>query len=81
MDRTKFEMDFSCVKTFIPCLTAVTLQSRRIIMRRLAAESTEFENGHEYYAEHGKIIALPDNPALRPAAEFLAWHNDNVYLG
>jgi putative restriction endonuclease len=42
---------------------------------------TEFENGHEYYAEHGKIIALPDNPALRPADEFLVWHNNNVYLG
>jgi putative restriction endonuclease len=42
---------------------------------------TEFENGHEYYAAHGKIIAVPENPALRPDAEFLAWHNDKVYLG
>jgi putative restriction endonuclease len=40
----------------------------------------EFENGHEYYAEHGKTIAVPDTPALRPAEEFLVWHNENVYV-
>ena len=41
---------------------------------------TEFENGHEYYAQHGKAIALPDSPELRPSDQFLKWHNESVYL-
>lgn len=40
----------------------------------------EFANGHEYYSEHGKLIALPDAESLRPSSEFLGWHNENVYL-
>jgi putative restriction endonuclease len=41
----------------------------------------EFENGHEYCSAHGKLIALPDDPALKPARDFLSWHNQNMYLG
>jgi len=41
----------------------------------------EFANGHEYYSEHGKLIALPDEESLRPSSEFLSWHNEKVYVG
>jgi putative restriction endonuclease len=56
----------------------ITPEYRVEVSRRI---KKEFENGHEYYAEHGKMIALPDTPALRPADEFLTWHNNNVYVG
>jgi len=55
----------------------VTPEHRVEVSRRI---KDEFENGHEYYAEHGKIIALPGPPDLRPADEFLVWHNENVYV-
>ncbi len=41
----------------------------------------EFENGHEYYALHGREIFVPRKIVLQPAAENLAWHNENVYKG
>ncbi|MGH9713927.1 MAG: HNH endonuclease [Candidatus Acidiferrales bacterium] len=41
----------------------------------------EFANGHEYYAEHGKIIAIPGETTQRPSSEYLSWHNEKVYLG
>lgn len=42
----------------------------------------EFENGRDYYAFHGQPLAnLPSNADLRPAREFIEWHNENVYLG
>lgn len=41
----------------------------------------EFENGHEYYSQHGKSLTLPDDPSARPSAEFLTWHNENVFAG
>jgi putative restriction endonuclease len=41
-----------------------------------------FSNGKEYYAHHGKPLAvLPDNALLRPNAAFLLWHNKERYLG
>jgi putative restriction endonuclease len=41
-----------------------------------------FSNGKEYYAYNGKPLAiLPENALLRPNAGFLAWHNENKYLG
>ena len=55
----------------------VTPEHRVVVSRQI---KDEFENGHEYYAEHGKTIALPGPPDLRPADEFLAWHNENVYV-
>ncbi len=41
----------------------------------------EFENGHEYYALHGREIFVPKKIVLQPAAENLAWHNEHIYKG
>lgn len=41
----------------------------------------EFENGREYYALHGKAISMPDRTELRPAPEYLEWHNNNNFRG
>jgi predicted restriction endonuclease len=41
----------------------------------------EFHNGKEYYALHGQNMRLPDYGDRRPSAEFLKWHNENVYRG
>ena len=40
----------------------------------------EYENGREYYAFHGKPLAiLPNKVEERPLAAFLEWHNENVF--
>jgi putative restriction endonuclease len=39
----------------------------------------EFDNGREYYALHGKEIRLPEMLDRQPSADFLQWHNENVY--
>jgi putative restriction endonuclease len=40
----------------------------------------EFKNGREYYAHHGKRLAIvPPNFIERPSAEFLKWHNENCF--
>jgi putative restriction endonuclease len=39
----------------------------------------EFNNGREYYALHGTEIRVPQLTDRRPSAEFLQWHNENVY--
>jgi putative restriction endonuclease len=40
----------------------------------------DWSNGREYYAWHGKRLAhLPDEPQLKPAREFLRWHNENRF--
>jgi putative restriction endonuclease len=41
----------------------------------------EFENGRDYYLHHGATIRVPRTPSQRPAAEFLEWHNANIYKG
>jgi len=42
----------------------------------------EFENGREYYKFHGQnLVTLPDDQENRPNAEFLNWHNENIYKG
>lgn len=42
----------------------------------------EFENGREYYALHGrKLAVIPPIGKDQPAAQYLEWHNSNVYLG
>jgi putative restriction endonuclease len=41
----------------------------------------EFENGRDYYLHHGATIRTPRAPSQRPAAEFLEWHNANIYKG
>lgn len=41
----------------------------------------DYGNGKEYYALHGKeLLILPDNLKERPSAQFLRWHNENVYM-
>jgi putative restriction endonuclease len=42
----------------------------------------EYENGRDYYALHGKQLAVIQAAQHdRPSGEFLQWHNQNVYLG
>ena len=41
----------------------------------------EFENGRDYYALHGKRIAVPQKPELGPASRALAWHSDHCFRG
>ena len=41
----------------------------------------DYGNGKEYYTLHGKeLLILPDNLQERPSAQFLRWHNENVYM-
>ena len=41
----------------------------------------EFENGRDDYRLNGERIRLPENPAHRPMAESLVWHNEERFLG
>lgn len=41
----------------------------------------DFSNGRSYYPFHGQKIYVPRRSELRPASEFLEWHNSNRYLG
>jgi putative restriction endonuclease len=41
----------------------------------------EYENGRDYYAYHGKEIAVPDDPTRRPDGLALVWHNENRFKG
>lgn len=41
----------------------------------------EFDNGRHYYKLHGHRISAPENPALRPDPDTLAWHNEQSYRG
>lgn len=40
----------------------------------------EFENGRDYYSLHGKRIATPHSPDLRPDPIALTWHNEHCFL-
>lgn len=39
----------------------------------------EFANGRAYYELHGRTIQIPSDPAARPDAELLAWHESEVF--
>ncbi len=39
----------------------------------------EFGNGEQFYAQAGRVIALPDRKVDRPHREFLEWHLDEVF--
>ena len=40
----------------------------------------EFHNGREYYQYHGKnLLYLPTKEIDRPAANYIEWHNNNIY--
>ena len=54
-----------------------TPEARIEVSQRLRAD---FHNGHTYYPLHGHQLALPKTPTERPAAEYLSWHNDNVFV-
>jgi putative restriction endonuclease len=41
----------------------------------------DFENGRHYYALHGERVREPEDPGKRPSADFLRWHNEQMYLG
>ena len=56
----------------------VTPEYRVEVSRRIR---DEFENGREYYALHGTAISLPERTEMRPAAEFLEWHNTSSFRG
>lgn len=42
---------------------------------------TEFENGRDYYALHGRPVILPRDPAALPAQEHLRYHAEHVFRG
>jgi putative restriction endonuclease len=41
----------------------------------------DFRNGRTYYPLHGATVRVPTGGALKPAREFLEWHQANVYRG
>ncbi len=46
------------------------------VSRRLREE---FDNGRAYYDLQGRTLILPGDPALRPSAAALEWHNEHVF--
>lgn len=40
----------------------------------------DYQNGRTYYPMHGQALREPDAGQHRPAPEFLAWHNEHIYL-
>lgn len=54
----------------------VTPELRFVVSDRLAAE---FENGRAYYKRHGTEVRVPSKLRDRPHADYLRWHNDNVF--
>lgn len=41
----------------------------------------DYSNGRSYYPLQGQRLQVPGEARNRPAEEFLAWHNEHVYLG
>lgn len=41
----------------------------------------DFSNGRSYYPLHGTAIQVPGGIHERPSAEYIRWHNEQVYLG
>jgi putative restriction endonuclease len=41
----------------------------------------EFDNGEYYFTFHGQQINLPRRQFDQPSAEFLIWHNENIFKG
>lgn len=56
----------------------VSPERRLEVSRRLRED---FSNGRSYYPLHGKALRLPESAAHLPDAEYLRWHNEQVYLG
>lgn len=56
----------------------VTPDLRFWVSRRIREE---FENGHDYYALHGRSIRTPSQLLAKPDREALAWHYENRFKG
>lgn len=56
----------------------VTPEMKFEVSRRIRED---FANGRAYYELHGSALRLPEEPASRPSAENLLWHNETAYLG
>ncbi len=41
----------------------------------------EFSNGRDYYAMHGREIAVPEKSEFKPNRDALDWHNQHRFLG
>jgi putative restriction endonuclease len=39
----------------------------------------DYQNGHSYYPLHGSLLSVPTSQNEVPGADFLRWHNDQVY--
>ncbi len=56
----------------------ITPEYRVVVSERI---SSEFDGATNYSSFSGKnLLLVPDNPRERPSAEFIAWHNQNVFL-
>ena len=56
----------------------ITPELRIRVSRRLKAD---YENGRSYYPFDGRPLAvLPESGIDRPSPEYLAWHNESVFL-
>jgi putative restriction endonuclease len=56
---------------------AVDPKESKIVVSRKIKE--EFENGRQYYALHGNVIAMPSDPLSVPSKENLQYHAENVF--
>src|ERR1019366_10636253 len=66
-------------KLFDAGYLTITNEHKSEVSKRI---KEEFENGREYYQFHGKrLLYLPKDIPNRPKAEFIEWHNENVYRG
>jgi putative restriction endonuclease len=65
-------------KLFDTGYVTITPDYRFEVSRRI---KEEFENGRDYYAMHGKTLYLPKDQKIRPAHEFIEWHNEKVFKG
>jgi putative restriction endonuclease len=56
----------------------VTPELRIEVSKRI---KEEYENGREYYAYHGRGLAvMPNDQGDQPSSRFLQWHNENVFV-
>ena len=63
-------------KLFDTGYVTVTPDYRFEVSRRI---KEEFENGRDYYAIHGRSLHIPQSRELKPAHEFIIWHNEKVF--
>jgi putative restriction endonuclease len=65
-------------KLFDTGYVTVTPDYRFEVSRRI---KEEFENGKDYYALDGRSLNIPQSGELKPAHEFIVWHNEKVFKG